>query len=213
MTMGTSWPFGERDYRAIEEALMRSDYGPWFLGEYLARNRSEETERLLEALERLEASFADAACADPLSRLREIAEEIDSALSTTLSSLEAPENWAECTDDTNVDRILEAVEDINGFIETLQSRRVHLRLPEKIRDRLKIIQAACARVDETQGDRPGLVALLADLRQRLAGVSQELAAPSPPAADVEGTDPRIPRRVIDELANAFFRGGETPAAG
>jgi hypothetical protein len=210
MTMGTSWQYGEGDYRAIEDALRRSDYGRWFLGEYLARNRSEETDRLLDALDRLEVSFAEAATADPVPRLREIALEIDVALEGTLSHL-CPEAGAGApAEDAPVERILEAVEDINGFLETLHTRRVNLRLAEKIRCRLGDIQTACARVDAVAA--PGLATLLAELRQRLAGVSAELAVDNPSAPPGADAHTPIPQQVIDELAAAFFSGGQWSAA-
>jgi len=211
MTMGTSWQYGEGDYRAIEDALMRSDYGRWFLGQYLARHRSEETESLLDALDRLELSFAEAATADPMPRLREIAVEIDVALEGTLSHLSAEAGAGEPAEEAPVEHILEAVEDINGFLETLHTRRVNLRLAEKIRCRLGDIQSACARVDA--GAAPGVATLLAELRRRLAGISAELALAGPAAPQEAQARSAIPPRVIDELAAAFFSGGRAPAAG
>ncbi len=210
--MGTSWQYGEGDYRAIEDALMRSDYGRWFLGQYLARHRSGETERLLEALDRLEVSFAEATASDPLPRLREITLEIEAALERTLSQLSPQEHMSETDADTPVEHILEAVEDINGFLEGLNARRVNLRLPEKIRSRLFEIQSACARVDANAA--PGLAGLLANLRQRLAGVSAELSADQPLAAITPRDDRApIPERVIDELAAAVFSRGRVPTGG
>lgn len=209
--MGTSWQYGEGDYRAIEDALMRSDYGRWFLGQYLARHRSEETERLLEALDRLELSFAEATTSDPLPRLRVITLEIEAALDRTLSHLSPQEDASGPDADTPVEHILEAVEDINGFLEALNARRVNLRLPEKIRSRLGEIQSACARVDANVA--PGLAALLADLRHRLAGVSAELGADHPPGAFRVDDRAPIPERVIDELAAAVFACGRPSVGG
>lgn len=207
MRMGTSWRYGERDYRAIEDALLRTDYGRWFLGQYLGRNRREETERLLDALDRLEASFAEAVAADPLPRLREIAAEIEA----TLSRLSSHETAPEPAGDAPVESILEAVEDINGFLETLHARRVNLRLTEKIRGRLSDIQAACARVDTVA--EPGLAVPLADLRQRLAGFSEALATENAQGFASAPHQARVPQRLIDELSAAFFGRRQAPVIG
>ncbi len=206
MAMETSWQYGEADYRAIEQALLRSDYGRWFLDEYLSRHRSEETQRLLAALERLEMSLAEAAAADPLSRLQEITLEIDAALEGTLSQLAPGDAEALSAPNTQVDSILEAVEDIDGFLATLHMRHVNLRLPEKIRARLAEIQSACAQVGS--GDAAVLATVLGDLRRRLAGVSAELAAEAPSGSTRADDVSCIPHQLIDELA-AVFCAGET----
>lgn len=210
--MGTSWFYGERDYRAIEDALLRSDYGRWFLSEYLARNRAEDTRRLLDALDRLESSLGARAEADRLPRLREIAQEIDAALGDALARIEpAPSEpgWS-----PPVETILEAVEDINGFLETMSARRVHQRLPEKIRCRLADIQHSCAQVDSGSEVAQTLAELLADLRRRLAAVGAELdteGAVEPIA--VAGGRRVVPRKLLDELAAAFSPYADAPAGG
>ncbi len=47
-------PLDERDFEAIEAAVMETERGRWFLGEFARRNRMGETRLLLEAVERLE---------------------------------------------------------------------------------------------------------------------------------------------------------------
>ncbi len=193
--MGISWSYGERDYRAIEDALLGSDYGRWFLGEYLARNRSQETQGLLEALDRLEASLG--AGTDALPRLREIALEIDALLGEALAhiKLEAAPTMPEAP----VETILEAVEDINGFLAALSTRRVHHHLEEKIRARLADIQGSCAQVDSHSAAAQTLVEVLADLRARLSAVDLD-----PDFARAEANQPpRFSRRLLEELAEAF----------
>ncbi len=203
--MEWSWSYGERDYRAIEDALMGSDYGRWFLSEYLARNRSEETQRLLEALDRLEASLGAGLGAERLPRLREIALEIDAALGDAIARIE-PETAAPASEPP-VETILEAVEDINSFLETLSARHVNQRLPEKIRARLADIQASCTRVDSRSEAAQTLIEVLSDLRARLSAVDLELDA-----VETEGT-PRFPRRLLEELAAAVGPYKPAPARG
>lgn len=47
-------PVSESDYEAIEEAVMETARGRWFLSEYARRNRAADTASVLEALSRLE---------------------------------------------------------------------------------------------------------------------------------------------------------------
>jgi hypothetical protein len=47
-------PLDERDFEAIEAAVMETERGRWFLGEFARRNRMGETRLLLEAVSRLE---------------------------------------------------------------------------------------------------------------------------------------------------------------
>jgi chemotaxis regulatin CheY-phosphate phosphatase CheZ len=41
------------EYEAIEEAIMQNPRGRWFLNEYARRNRAADTDRLVDAIERL----------------------------------------------------------------------------------------------------------------------------------------------------------------
>lgn len=192
-----SWSYGERDYRAIEDALVGSDYGRWFLSEYLERNRSEETQRLLEALDRLEASLGVGLSAERLPRLREIALEIDAALSAAIVRIE-PE-VSKSASEPPVEMILEAVEDINSFLGALSARRVHQHLPEKVSARLADIQRCCQRVDSRSEAARTLMEVLTDLRARLSAVDLEIDA-----AEAGGAEdaPRFPPRLLEELAEA-----------
>ncbi|MET0967885.1 MAG: hypothetical protein ABWY18_01675 [Tardiphaga sp.] len=49
---------GEADYDAIREAFMETARGRWFLAEYAKRNRTADTNMVLEAVTRLEANLA-----------------------------------------------------------------------------------------------------------------------------------------------------------
>lgn len=56
------------DYEAIEQAVLESDRGRWFLNEFARRNRSADTRLVLEAVGRLEMVVVNrlpAAAADP----------------------------------------------------------------------------------------------------------------------------------------------------
>lgn len=211
--MGTSWVYGERDYQAIDEALRRSAYGRWFLEEYLARNRSEETQRLLDALKRLESSLEARASAEHLPRLYEIAAEIEAALAHTLDRMDQPHGPRSAAEEPPADTILEAVEDINGFLESLSTRKVHKRLPEKIRGRLADIQAACALVDTDSGAAASLSEVLRDLKRRLAAMGAEWMASGTSGADTAASEVGFRRQLFDELSEALADYQSAPESG
>ncbi len=210
--MATSWSYGESDYRAIEDALMGSDYGRWFLGEYLSRNRSGETERLLDALDRLEASLGTGIDAEMLPRLREIALGLDTALSDALARIEPTAHPAAMAQEPPVEAIMEAVEDINSFLASMSARRVHQRLPEKIRARLSDIQRCCHQVDTSSAAAQSLTAVLTDLRHRLNDVGEHLQAADTSESAGAGQDTRLPRKLLDELSAALSPYAQAPAA-
>src|SRR5688572_26036571 len=51
----------EGDFAAIETAVMETARGRWFLAEFARRNRSADTELVLEAIARLESTDAPTA--------------------------------------------------------------------------------------------------------------------------------------------------------
>ena len=57
------------DFEAIEDAVMETERGRWFLAEFIRRRRAEDTERILTAIERLEARTTHAEAAEERSRI------------------------------------------------------------------------------------------------------------------------------------------------
>jgi hypothetical protein len=57
------------DFEQIESAVMRTERGRWFLDEFARRRRSEETKRILTAIDRLETRSAEAEAAETRARL------------------------------------------------------------------------------------------------------------------------------------------------
>lgn len=50
--------YTQKDYEAIEAAVLESPRGRWFLGEFAKRNRAADTLMLLEAIRKLERGVA-----------------------------------------------------------------------------------------------------------------------------------------------------------
>ncbi|HUE46278.1 MAG TPA: hypothetical protein VMO81_08515 [Aestuariivirgaceae bacterium] len=51
--------YTQKDYEAIEAAVLESPRGRWFLGEFARRHRAADTLMLLEAIRRLERGVAE----------------------------------------------------------------------------------------------------------------------------------------------------------
>jgi len=54
------------DFEAIEDAVMETERGRWFLSEFIRRRRAEDTVRIVAAIERLEARAEAAAARERL---------------------------------------------------------------------------------------------------------------------------------------------------
>jgi hypothetical protein len=59
----------EADYDSVEQAVMETERGRWFLAEFARRRRAEDTARILAAIDRLEARVAEADASETLARL------------------------------------------------------------------------------------------------------------------------------------------------
>ena len=60
------------DFEAIEDAVMETERGRWFLAEFIRRRRAEDTVRIVAAIERLEARAEAAAARERLEADRAI---------------------------------------------------------------------------------------------------------------------------------------------
>jgi hypothetical protein len=57
------------DFERVEAAVMETERGRWFLAEFARRIRAEDAERILAAIDRLEARMAEAQAAEARARL------------------------------------------------------------------------------------------------------------------------------------------------
>ncbi len=153
------------DYAAIEDALAASPRGRWFLAEYARRNRTAETEMLLEAIAKLEAAVLkpqrQAAPAKVLAELVEMSEAIartrreiaqirppfqfDQQL---VSATEELDQIVEATEKATSE-ILAAAEDIQEAAWTLRERGTEVALCDRIDRRATDIYTACSFQDLT----------------------------------------------------------------
>jgi hypothetical protein len=77
-------PLAERDYDAIEAAVMETARGRWFLTEYARRNRHADTEVILGAIKRLAAGLrGEVQASDDFKRLETGLDELIALIATT----------------------------------------------------------------------------------------------------------------------------------
>jgi chemotaxis regulatin CheY-phosphate phosphatase CheZ len=172
------------DYAAIEDALAATPRGRWFLAEYARRNRTAETEMLLEAIGKLEAAVlkpqqkASAPCgvfadlvemSDAITRTRrEIAQikppfQFDQQL---VNASEELDHIVEATEKATSD-ILAAAEDIQEVAWTLRERGTEVALCDKIDQRATDIYTACSFQDITGQRTDKVVRALRFIEQRI----------------------------------------------
>jgi pimeloyl-ACP methyl ester carboxylesterase len=100
--------YTQKDYEAIEGAVLESPRGRWFLGEFARRNRAADTLMLLEAIRKLERGVAEAPAhqlsADLAAELQDLSEFVASTIDR---GAELP---------TAVDQLARVKEKIDGLL-------------------------------------------------------------------------------------------------
>ncbi len=79
----------EADFEAIAAAVNETERGRWFLAEYARRNRHADTERVLEAVTRLERSLAARNDAAPSETIRSTIADMAEAIARTKAEIAA----------------------------------------------------------------------------------------------------------------------------
>ena len=79
----------EADFEAIAAAVNETERGRWFLAEYARRNRHADTERVLEAVTRLERSLATRSDAAPAEKIRSTIADMAEAIARTKAEIAA----------------------------------------------------------------------------------------------------------------------------
>lgn len=171
------------DYAAIESTLRDSPLGRWFLAEYARRNRTPETQLLLDAIARLEAAvlkpqrqsgfsgilaeLADISAAITRTR-REIAQlrtppTFDKRLSNASEELD---QIVEATE-TATSEILSAAEDVQEVAWTLREKGVDPAFCDRLDRHAIDIYTACSFQDITGQRTAKVVRLLRHVEQRI----------------------------------------------
>jgi chemotaxis regulatin CheY-phosphate phosphatase CheZ len=153
------------DYAAIEDALAASPRGRWFLAEYARRNRTAETEMLLEAIGKLEAAVLrpqrqSAPCgvfselvemSEAIARTRREIAQIRPPFQFDQQLINATEELDQIVEATEkaTSEILAAAEDIQEVAWTLREQGTEVELCDRIDQRATDIYTACSFQDIT----------------------------------------------------------------
>jgi len=182
-------------YEAIESAVMETARGRWFLSEFTRRNRTADTQVLLEAIERLEQAVTAERNAQDLDRFRfdlmEMAKTIsltkseiaairpaDHAHSHLLAASESLDAIARTTERATSD-ILEAAEHIQEAAWTLREAGAEAAVCDDLDRRATDIYTACSFQDLTAQRMAKIVQTLRYLEDRINAMIELWGGASP----------------------------------
>ncbi|WP_245901834.1 protein phosphatase CheZ [Phreatobacter oligotrophus] len=191
----------EADYEAIEQAVMETARGRWFLAEYARRNRHADTTAVLDAIGRLEGAMGSARPSGDLDRVRLDIREMAHAIARTKAEIAAikPEGATAQSghfEDASVelDAIVQATERATGDIlsaaETIQEIAWTLRemgaeneVCDLIDTKTTDIYTACSFQDITGQRTRKVINVLRFLEERIDTMmaiwGEPLVAPAP----------------------------------
>lgn len=175
-------PIRASDYEALENALLQSTRGRWFLDEYSRRNRTADTQMLLDAITKLESSFVRQNMDGHSDRVRHELIEMSEAISQTrreIAAIKTPHEDSQLITATEeldaivkstekaTSDILEAAEDVQETAWVLREKGVDRETCDRLDQRATDIYTACSFQDIT-GQRTGkVVGVLRYLEKRV----------------------------------------------
>jgi hypothetical protein len=186
MTDTRALTVSQSDYDAIEAAVMETARGRWFLSEYARRNRTADTEVLLDAIGRLEKAVSHERPAQDLDRVRFDLLEMAKAISKTKSEISALRPGEHAHSDLTVasealdgivrsteratSEILEAAEHVQETAWTLREAGTDDALCSELDRRATEIYTACTFQDLTAQRIVKIVNTLRFLEGRIAAM-------------------------------------------
>ncbi len=161
------------EYIAIETAMMQSERGRGFLRDYLRRNRSAETETLLEAIAKLQRSLDDETGLRRLEDVRQDLTDVQRLIARTRREITAPESGlhcmaAEARQASGV--IANAVAAISREIATLRERGAEKVLCADIERQADLIAGACVVIDLQRVRSEKLAAAFAQIEAEVMAI-------------------------------------------
>src|SRR5262245_50930981 len=109
-------PLSEADYDAIEDAVMETMRGRWFLAEYARRNRHADTTMLLAALDRIEAAMGSERSVQSVDQFRFDLVEMAKAIARTKTEIAAIKPDAE-----DHGKFGEASEELDSIVQSTET--------------------------------------------------------------------------------------------
>jgi chemotaxis regulatin CheY-phosphate phosphatase CheZ len=171
------------DYAALEATLRASPLGRWFLAEYVRRNRTPETQLLLDAIARLEVAVLkpqrQAGSAKTLAELTEISEEIlrtRREVAELRPPVEFEKHLSEASEELDqivgatekaTSEILSAAEDVQEVAWTLREKGVESEFCDRLDQHAVDIYTACLFQDITGQRTAKVVRTLRHVEDRI----------------------------------------------
>jgi hypothetical protein len=219
MTDSISPPLDERDFDAIEAAVMETARGRWFLGEFAKRNRIAETRLLLEAIARLEQNVPAAQMPEPVSSVPDELAAIAAVIAGAKEALAGPAGGESSTDHNlafdaflgSVRTMEKATVDLHDAADRVQELAVRLReagAPASLCGELQSCatqaSTACAFQGLTARRAQIMVEALRSIEERVRPLAGALQGAQPTPARQEATPARdaVPQEPHCPLASA-----------
>ncbi|AWB24155.1 hypothetical protein DA075_27465 [Methylobacterium currus] len=227
-----SLPVPREEYDVIEGAMLETARGRWFLGEYARRNRSADTDVLLQAIGRLENAVIGERGPSGMERLRYDLIEMAKAISRTKSEIaaihtpdqdqsqlgaasEALDGIVRTTERATSD-ILQAAEEVQEVAWTLRETGADSRVCDRLDQNATQIYTACSFQDLTAQRTSRIVNTLRYLEQRLTAMIEIWASeddpPAPAAHRPEVRETTLDQDDVDEIV-ATGKGRATETTG
>ncbi|MGX7704078.1 hypothetical protein [Methylobacterium sp. Gmos1] len=208
-----SLPAPREEYDVIEGAMLETARGRWFLGEYARRNRSADTDVLLQAIGRLENAVVGDRGPSGMERLRFDLIEMAKAISRTKSEIaaihtpdqdqsqlgaasEALDGIVRTTERATSD-ILQAAEEVQEVAWTLRETGADSRVCDRLDQNATQIYTACSFQDLTAQRTSRIVNTLRYLEQRLTAMIEIWASEDDPPAPAAHR-PDVPDTTLDQ---------------
>jgi chemotaxis regulatin CheY-phosphate phosphatase CheZ len=175
-------------YQALEDAVMQTPRGRWFMSEFARRNRIEETQTLLSAMEKLTVSFNESKAATSLDIMRRELQEMSSSIVQTrreiasikptesghnkiVSATEELDHIVRSTEQATAD-ILTASERLQAIGGELQTAGADAKLCGEIDELATTIMLSCSFQDLTGQRTSKVVQALRYIEQRVNSMIQ-----------------------------------------
>ncbi|SFU65720.1 Chemotaxis regulator CheZ, phosphatase of CheY~P [Methylobacterium sp. 174MFSha1.1] len=208
-----SLPAPREEYDVIEGAMLETARGRWFLGEYAKRNRTADTDVLLQAIGRLESAVIGERGPSGMERLRFDLIEMAKAISRTKSEIaaihtpdqdqsqlgaasEALDGIVRTTERATSD-ILQAAEEVQEVAWTLRETGADSRVCDRLDQNATQIYTACSFQDLTAQRTSRIVNTLRYLEQRLTAMIEIWASEDDPPAPAAHR-PDMPDITLDQ---------------
>ncbi|TNC16320.1 hypothetical protein FF100_03455 [Methylobacterium terricola] len=208
-----SLPMPREEYDVIEGAMLETARGRWFLGEYAKRNRTADTDVLLQAIGRLETAVIGDRMPVGMERLRFDLIEMAKAISRTKSEIaaihtpdqdqsrlgaasEALDGIVRTTERATSD-ILQAAEEVQEVAWTLRETGADSRVCDRLDQNATQIYTACSFQDLTAQRTGRIVNTLRYLEQRLTAMIEIWASEDDPPAP-EADRAAVPETALDQ---------------